>query len=390
MATKTNRRGELRYRGQVKWKGKQITRWFGTTKQEHRKAVVWEEETRERVRKEAETTLTDSLSFLQWGNEYLGYVKRRYVKKTYKEKQAVFKQFLLFAKEQDLELEEMSTPFALKYLQAQFDARSGYAANKDRKNLAAAWEWGRKYLESFPRERVNPFAAVEKFPEERKPRYVPPLEDFDKVIAEAEGQDQVMLLACLHLAARRGELFKLTWQDVDFINSQVCLSTRKTRNGSVKRVWLPMSTELRKELLWWWENRPYKKAKYVFINTHESHSPTHRPGEPFVDRKRFMGSLCKRAEVEPFGFHAIRHLSASYLYRIGKPVSLIQKILRHEAPSTTERYLKSLGFDTEELKGAIEEFSRREPAEVIPLKEKNPRSDRSGGSKDIQRGYPVG
>ena len=53
-------------------------------------------------------------------------------------------------------------------------------------------------------------------------------------------------------------------------------------------------------------------------------------------------------------------------------MSLIQKILRHEAPSTTERYLKSLGFDTEELKGAVEEFSKRGPAEVIPLKEKAP------------------
>lgn len=250
MPTKTSRRGKMRWRGFVKQNGKIVaSKWFGSGKQEYRKAIAWEEETRERLRKEAETIPTGLPSSLEWGNAYLSYVKRRYVEKTYKEKKAVFKRFLLFAKEQNKELEAMTPAFALQYLQAQYDERSGYAANKDRKNLSAAWEWGKKYLDGFPVERANPFAAVDKFPEERLSRYVPPLEDFDAVLANAEGQDHVMLTAFLHLAARRGELFRLTWQDVDFINEQVCLSTRKTRNGSMKRVWLPISTELKKELL---------------------------------------------------------------------------------------------------------------------------------------------
>jgi hypothetical protein len=40
---------------------------------------------------------------------------------------------------------------------------------------------------------LNPF-LVEKFPEQRQPRYVPSEQDFWKGYEQAEGQDEVMLL----------------------------------------------------------------------------------------------------------------------------------------------------------------------------------------------------
>ena len=367
MPTYTKRRDEWRWRGQVKLNGKVVaSKWFGSGKKDRRKAILWEEETKKGLLEEARrTTPTDSLSLLDWGNEYLSFSQRRHSEKTYKEKRAVIQRFLGFAIEAGREMNEITPGLAMKFLQAQFDARSGNAANKDRKNLAAAWQWGGKYLDGFPRDPVNPFSAVDKFPQQRQPRYVPPLEDFDKVLAIAEGQDHVMLTALLHLAARRGEIFRLTWQDVNFADGQVFLSTRKTRDGSMKREMLPMSNELRRELLWWWEHRPFKQAKHVFTMLEESCSPRHNPGEPFKTRQHFMKTICRRAKVKPFGFHAIRHLSASYLYKIGEPLSLIQRILRHEAPSTTERYLKSLGSEAEELKRAVDEFSRRGRGQIV-------------------------
>ena len=41
----------------------------------------------------------------------------------------------------------------------------------------------------------------------------------------------------------------------------------------------------------------------------------------------------------------IRHLSASILYSLGYEVAVIQAILRHKSPSTTERYLRSIGLE---------------------------------------------
>jgi len=57
-----------------------------------------------------------------------------------------------------------------------------------------------------------------------------------------------------------------------------------------------------------------------------------------------MKKACIKAGVKPFGFHGIRHLSATMMYQNGVPLAVIQSVLRHKSPSTTERYLKSLGL----------------------------------------------
>jgi integrase len=85
--------------------------------------------------------------------------------------------------------------------------------------------------------------------EDKNRRYVPPEEDFWKVYAKAEGQNKVMLLAFLHLAGRRGEIFRLTWSDVDFGNSRLRLWTRNRTDGTFEYDWLPMTKELRKSLM---------------------------------------------------------------------------------------------------------------------------------------------
>jgi integrase len=90
-----------------------------------------------------------------------------------------------------------------------------------------------------------------------------------------------------------------------------------------------------------------------------------------------MKRLCKKAGVKPFGFHAIRHLTASILYRKGYSVAHIQGVLRHQNPNTTSRYLKSLGL--EQVREALEE-GLKGPAKGISLhQEKAPRTGSSGG-----------
>jgi len=375
MPTETMRRGVLRWRAVVKANGRIVaSKWFGKGEKERRKAIIWEEKEKTRLEEEQKErereipTPTGSLRPLDWANSYLDDVQRRRSEKTYREKQAVMTRFLKFAKGK--ELLEITPGLALDYLQKQFDSRSGHAANKDRKNLVAAWQWGRKFADGFPN-LANPFSAVDRFPEVPQPRYVPPEEDFWKVHRIARGQDRVMLSCFLYLAARRGELFRLKWSDVDFREGLVRLTTKKTRDGSMRADWIPMTGELKAVLRQWWAGRPYHDSEYVFTMLEDTY-PGFMPGDPFKHRQHVMRKLCGKAGVRKFGFHAIRHLTAVILYKEGKPVSMIQKILRHQHPTTTERYLASLGFELDAIKEALQVLGGRGPEKgtVVPFVQK--------------------
>lgn len=54
-------------------------------------------------------------------------------------------------------------------------------------------------------------------------------------------------------------------------------------------------------------------------------------------------TLCNRAAVTYFRFHALRHSGASIMDNSGVPLGAIQKILGHENRKTTEIYLHSFG-----------------------------------------------
>ena len=72
-----------------------------------------------------------------------------------------------------------------------------------------------------------------------------------------------------------------------------------------------------------WDFRPLVEVYTVFVTGPYL-------GQPFTNRQHFMERLCKKAGVREFGFHAIRHLTASILYREGQPVAVIQSILAND------------------------------------------------------------
>lgn len=66
-----------------------------------------------------------------------------------------------------------------------------------------------------------------------------------------------------------------------------------------------------------------------------------------------MKSLCAKADVPYFRFHALRHAGASLMDSINTPIGTIQKILGHENRKTTEIYLHTFN-ETE--KQAIRDY----------------------------------
>jgi len=221
-------------------------------------------------------------------------------------------------------------------------------------------------MDGFP-QGVNPWAEVARYSETRHPRYVPPMEHLDAVLTNAQGQDNALLTVLLHLGARKAEAFRLTWEDVNFPKGKVCLKTRKTKDGQWREDWLPMTKECRRALMYQWEHRE-PKQEAVFVQEKDFNLKHAKKGQQFTSRQHYMRKVCVKAKVRPFGFHAIRHLTAGALYEAGYPVATIQKVLRHQSASTTENYLKDHGYDVDRLEDALEDALNQKRGKVIPMR----------------------
>lgn len=328
---------KLPWIGQVRVNGVKRRKSFKNKKT----AIKWEEE--EKVRLSEQSGPTHTVSLLEWATAYLAYSEKKFVFETFAEKKLAFK--LLFAFDEvdpGLSVELLKPLPLLNHLHDQEQKRSGNAANKQRKNLRAAWQWGVRFM-GLPSS--NPFSAVFKFAEERDERYVPPLDDFwkaydavDTVSPTEEHQDRLMLLSYLQTGARRDELFRLRWRDVDFEGKRIRLFWRKNAIGQWEEAWLPITDELIDML------RVHQKVTglqmFVFLNFNNSKNS--KDWVSFEYRQHWLGNLCRRAGVKAFGFHGIRHLFASILADDNRPLVEIQHMLRHKSISTTQRYIHQL------------------------------------------------
>lgn len=376
----------IQWRGVVQRPGQSpLTKLFGIGRKEKQAAVEWEIETKKLLKEQQEQMTHTALpTVLDWANRYCTFSKQNHSPKHFKEQESTFRRFLSATRENDLW--KITPALVMDYMQKQCTARSGNAANKDKKNLAAAWTYGEKFIDDFPQSR-NPFQTVAKFKEEHVIREMPTEADFWQVVNTAAGQDKVMLLTYFYLAARKDEGFRLKWSDVDFQNEQVRLGTRKTKDGSMRYDWLPMTQALKNALARWKEERPYKN-EWVFTMLDNTPSPNHNPGGPFKVRAHFMKTICRRAGVKQFGFHGIRHLVASIMFHEGRPITDIQRFLRHTSPMTTVRYLRKLGCESEyrdRIMPVLENRQLKMPG-ILQFEKRNPQDGHLEGS-DTQTRY---
>jgi len=292
---------------------------------------------------------------------------RRYTKGTYKEKLALTNRIL--AKWGGLTPVHMITPkMGLDYLtermeeeirQAKDQKDKGIeensdkkkkkkpprmkpnAANRDRKNLIAMWNWGKVFMGV----EQNPFIKIPKFIHDRSPQYVPPRVDVLKLKAACSPEEYAYLGTLLQTGGRRSEINRLCVEDVDFQNRKIRLKNRKSKDGSLQERWIDMSDELIAVLQQWLKVRPIKDTVWLFYVTD---TRSRHYGMPYTTRRRFLRGLCKRAGVKEMGYHALRRHVASFLAAKGAPLKFIQDVLGHASIRTTDKYIYNIIDDQRE------------------------------------------
>jgi integrase len=222
-------------------------------------------------------------------------------------------------------------------------------ANKEIRYLKATFNWGkeRKLISA------NPVDGIRFFPEEDKLRFVPTSADIDKVISVASRDQQDYLWTIRETMGRSIEINRLTWKDVLFKERCVVLYTRKRKGGNLKPRKIPMTQKLYEVLGRRYEERD-KSKPWVFWHRYWSPKTGSFVEGPYNDRKKFMRTLCKKAGVEYFRFHPIRHSGASTLDYHNVPMGSIQRILGHKNRTTTEIYLHRIADSEREAMNIFE------------------------------------
>lgn len=130
---------------------------------------------------------------------------------------------------------------------------------------------------------------------------------------------------------RASEILNLEWKNVDFHLKQIILT--KTKNKSSRTI--PIGKNLLKLLKDIYSE--HNNSSFVFIN-----KLTNRPYKYIYEG--FMSAL-KKANIEDFTFHCLRHTAATRMVEKGVDITVLQYLLGHKRIETTMRYahpLKSL------------------------------------------------
>lgn len=133
-----------------------------------------------------------------------------------------------------------------------------------------------------------------------------------------------MMKMALYSGMRRGELFNLKWDDVNFDTGFIWI--RDPKGGKDQKI--PMNDMARGIL----ESIPRTKSPYVFFG---------KDGKKRVTLGR-IGKRIREAAGLPKDFrpmHGLRHTYASMLASSGQvDMYVLQKLMTHKSPSMTQRY----------------------------------------------------
>ncbi len=187
------------------------------------------------------------------------------------------------------------------------------------------------YITENPAEKIKPFPRLPdkdgNIPTgERRPLTK---DEWNRLLEASEKSKNELLTFILKIdkysGLRKGELRRLTWDDVDFDKN--VLSVRQTKNKST--IDKPMPRKLRQVLLALRDKYPF--AQYVLCKP---------DGSPCGDWRTSFNNACKRAGLDDVCFHMLRHTCFSNLGNHGYGPFQIKAYSGHKSLKMVQRYTK--------------------------------------------------
>ena len=136
------------------------------------------------------------------------------------------------------------------------------------------------------------------------------------------------IILSVHTGLRRGSLFHLRWDQVDFLNR--VLRIQRTKSGRPHALPLNATVLTTLQALY---NQRVPDCPYAF-----AHSTGRKTGEPVQDVKNAFHTALEMAEIKDFTWHDLRHTFASWLIMKGASLRSVAELLGHRGLRMVMRY----------------------------------------------------
>lgn len=134
-----------------------------------------------------------------------------------------------------------------------------------------------------------------------------------------------MILLSMNTGLRRGEIFSLKWENINFDHAVLTIEGSYAKSGKTRHI--PLNSEALQVLKSWQaQNHSYE---LVFHN---------KDGERFDNIKKSWTKILETAKIKNFRWHDLRHHFASRLVMAGVDLNTVRELLGHSDMSMTLRY----------------------------------------------------
>lgn len=166
-------------------------------------------------------------------------------------------------------------------------------------------------------------------------------EEIHQLLSACDSHLYPIVFTALNTGMRKSEILNLKWQNVDLKNGLILLD--KTKNDERREI--PMNDSLKALFRKLYSNRRLD-TDYVFVNP--------ATGKRYTELKRSFASACKKAGINDFHFHDLRHTFASHLVMAGVDLKTVQELLGHKSLTMTLRYAHLSNAHKKEAVKALE------------------------------------
>jgi integrase len=171
--------------------------------------------------------------------------------------------------------------------------------------------------------KLNPIVQVKRLPENNVRQRILTSEEFNVLLDASEAHLKPIIQMAYYMGMRRDEIIRLTWSEVDLKKGFIRLPAERTKTDSPRNI--PIHPEVKAIL----ERLP--RGLYtdrVFL----------RNGQSFNEIKHSFQTACRRAGIDDFTFHDLRHCALNNLRKAGNDFFQIMAMSGHKTMSVFKRY----------------------------------------------------